>query len=395
MSDAGRPAPGELEDVPLERLRLRRSAKWRTYPADVLPAFVAEMDFALAAPIREALAEAVALSDTGYPSSGGLGESLARFSAERFAWEVDPDRVRPAPDVMTAVAHLLQGFSEPGGGVVVNPPIYPPFRSVSEAIGRKVVEVPLARVGAGYELDLEALERAFAGGARVYLLCQPHNPSGRSFSREELAGIAALSAHHGVIVISDEIHAALTLPGARHIPYLSLAEAAARGVAITGASKAWNLAGLKCAAIVTASSKMERALNKSLPGFLAYHVGHFGVLASLAAFDAGGPWLDAVLARLDVNRGALAALLAERLPGVVYRPPEAGYLAWLDCRSLGLGDDPAAAFLEHGRVALSSGPTFGEQGRGYARLNFATSPALLAEAVDRLAAGAARAAQAV
>jgi len=379
--------PGSLDDLSLALLRRRRSAKWTTYPADVLPAFVAEMDFPLAPPIRTLLAEAVERSDTGYPSPALLGEAFAGFAAARFGWEVAPARVRAAPDVMTAVTELLRALTAPGEGVVVNPPIYPPFLGVTAELGRRVVEAPLRHSERGFELDLDALETAFAGGARTYLLCHPHNPTGRSFRREELQAIASLALRYGVTVVSDEIHAPLTLPGASHVPYLSLAgEAASHGVAVAGASKGWNLAGLKCALIVSGSDEMDARLEDALPSHLRYHVGHLGVLASIVAFEHGGPWLDAVVAQLDRNRRSLETLVCSELPGVVYVPPQAGYLAWLDCRRLGLGEDPAAVFLEHGRVALSPGPSFGTQGRGFARLNFATSSALLAEAVERMAA---------
>lgn len=376
-----------FEEVPLEELRRRRSVKWTQYPPEVLPAFVAEMDFALAPAIRQALAEAVEISDTGYPQDGKIMAAFAAFAADRFGWAVEPSRVRTAPDVMTAVSELVRGLSEPGDGVVVNPPIYPPFRSVTAELGRRLIEAPLARSLDGrFELDLELLERRFAEGARVYLLCHPHNPSGHSFRREELAGIARLADRYGVTVVSDEIHAPLTLAGAAHVPYISLGgEATEHGVVVAGASKAFNLAGLKCAVIVTGSERMEARLQQELSSFLRYHVGHLGVLASLAAFERGQPWLAALTAHLDENRRRLAASLAEALPEVGYVPPDAGYLAWLDCRALDLGDDPSIAFLERGGVALSAGPTFGVEGMGFARLNFGTSTALLDEAVRRLA----------
>jgi cystathionine beta-lyase len=381
---------GGFEELQLEALRLRRSAKWRTYPADVLPAFVAESDFGLAPPIRAALAQAVEHGDTGYPFAAALGEVFAGFAARCFDWQVDPAAVRPAADVMSAIAELLRALSQPGDAVVVTPPVYPPFFSVPLEVGRRVVEAPLARHGSGYVLDLDALAAAFAAGARVMLLCHPHNPTGRSFRLEELSALAQLAARHEVVVISDEIHAPMTLPGARHIPYLSLgSEAAQRAVAVVGASKAWNIPGLKCALIVTASETMEARLRETLSVHLGYRVGHFGVLASLAAFGQGESWLDALRRRLDGNRALLAALLAERLPEVGFLPPEAGYLAWLDFRALPLGDDPAALLLEHGRVALSSGLTFGSGGSGFARLNFGTSPMILTEAVARVASGVA------
>ena len=375
-----------FDDVSLELLRARRSAKWRKYAPDVLPAWVAELDFALALPIREALQTAVARDDTGYADFGRLGQAFAGFAAWRFGWEVDPERVRLVPDVISAVAELLRALVEPGGGVVVNPPVYPPFFLISREIGCSVVEVPLLETDAGSRLDLDGLERAFAAGAGAYLLCHPHNPTGTSFPRAQLEAVAELAAAHGVVVISDEVHAPMTMAGVEHVPFLATGDAAAEnGLALVSASKAWNLAGLKCAQIVTASDAMHERLRKALPSHLSFHAGHFGVLANVAAYEHGGEWLDALVRHLERNREAISGLLAEHLPVVEYRPPEAGYLAWLDCRALELGDDPAEVFLERGRVALSPGPPFGSQGRGFARLNFGTSSALLEEAVRRMA----------
>jgi cystathionine beta-lyase len=374
-----------FDDVSLELLRLRHSAKWVKYPPDVLPAWVAEMDFALALPIREALLAAVSRDDTGYPDATKLGPSFARFSSERLGWEVDPERVRTVADIMSGVIELLRVLTAPGDGVVINPPVYPPFFRTIRELGRAVVEVPLARAGDGWKLDLDGLEAVFAAGARAYLMSQPHNPTGTSFERAELEAVARLASLHGVTVISDEVHAPMTMPGGTHVSYLAVEGAQADGVAVASASKAWNLAGLKCAVVVSASAEMHERLEEKLPKHLAFHAGHLGVLATIAAFDHGGEWLDALVAHLDRNRLLLSELLAEHLPGVGYVPPQAGYLAWLDCRELGLGDDPAEAFLERGRVALSPGPTFGEPGHGFARLNFGTSSALVEEAVRRMA----------
>jgi cystathionine beta-lyase len=208
------------------------------------------------------------------------------------------------------------------------------------------------------------------------LLCNPHNPTGTVFTRDELAAVAQLASAHGVLVVSDEVHAPMTLPGATHTPYLSLTEL---GIALVSASKAWNLAGLKSALAVVDATELS-----AIPPHVSYHAGYFGVLASIAAYTDGAGWVDDLVAHLDAQRARLVDLLAAELPQVGYEPPQAGYLAWLDCRALGLGDDPSAAFLERGRVALSPGPTFGEQGKGFARLNFGTSGELLAEAVRRM-----------
>jgi cystathionine beta-lyase len=379
---------GELrfDDLSLETLRRRRSVKWQTYPPDVLPAFVAEMDFPLAPVVREALLEAVELDDCGYPFAAPLRDAFATFAASRYGWTVEPERVTLVPDVVSGIADLIDVLTEPGAGVVVNPPVYGPFFPTILGAGRRVVESPLALGDDGiWQLDLEALERAFAD-ASAYVLCNPHNPTGRAYTRGELAAVADLAARHGVIVLADEIHAPMALDGATHVPYLTVSdEAAEHGLVLTSASKAWNVAGLK-AAVVVAGSETGAALAAKLSPSLPFHAGHFGVLATVAAFERGGAWLDELNRHLDLNRRRLADLLARELPAAGYALPEAGFLAWIDCRALGLGDDPAAAFLEHGRVALSSGPWFGTGGEGFARLNFGTSGALLEEAVRRMAA---------
>jgi cysteine-S-conjugate beta-lyase len=378
---AGTPHVDPFDDVSLELLRTRHSAKWTKYDPDVLPAWVAEMDFALALPVREVLQQAIARDDTGYAMPGRLAPAFAGFAGRRFGWEVDPAQVRLVADVVTGIEELLRALTEPGDAVVINPPVYPPFFMATQLVGREVVEVPLRPGG----LDLDGLEAAFAAGAQAFLLCHPHNPTGMPFPAEQLDAVAELAAAHGVTVIADEVWAPLTLPDVACAPFLSLGSAAAEtGVALWSASKSWNIAGLKAAVIVTASERMNALIEERVPAHIGVHAGHLGVLASIAAFEHGEEWLDALVRHLDRNRSALTGLLAEHLPGVAYEPPGAGYLAWLDCRELGLGDNPAEAFLERGRVALSEGPPFGEQGRGFARLNFGTSTVLLEEAVCRM-----------
>ena len=370
--------PTRFDDVSLDELRTRRSVKWRRYPEDVLPAWVAELDFPLAAPVHRALADALARDDTGYANADGLPAAFASFAAARWRWDVDPQRTLLVADIMSGVGELLRALTAPGDGVVVNPPVYPPFFKMVKEVGRELVEAPL---DAGWRLDLDALEAAFATGARCYLLCSPHNPTGTVHTRDELAAIVELAERHDVLVISDEVHAPMTLPGATYVPYLEVGPE--NGLALVSASKAWNVPGLKCALAVVASERMTEELRR-LPAHVPFHVGHFGVLANIAAYADGGPWLDGLVAHLDAQRDRVAELLAAELPDVRHVRPEAGYLVWLDCRELDLGDDPSAVFLERGRVALSPGPEFGSQGKGFARLNVGTSGALLADAVARM-----------
>ena len=374
----------------LETLRRRRSAKWATHPDDVLPLPVAEMDFALAPPVRETLAEAVRRSDTGYAAGGTqLAEALERFAARRWGWDIDPGSVATATDVGVACVEMLRVLCRPGDAVVINPPVYPPFFHWVEETDTKLVEVPLRQDGAGaWRLDLDALAEAFANRPTAYVLCNPHNPVGRVHSPEELAEVVRLAHRYGVTVVSDEIHAPVVLPGSSFTPFLTVPGAADIGVSLVSASKAWNLAGLKCASIVSASPAM-RGLVQRRPVDARWRIGHFGVLASVAAFDAGAEWLDALLATLAERRTQLGDLLAQHLPDVRWHPPQATYLAWLDCRAYGDGTVPRDRFLEHGRVALEPGPNFGAPGSGWVRLNFGTSAEIVQAAVERMAAAVA------
>jgi cystathionine beta-lyase len=373
-------------DLSVDELRRRRSVKWRFKEPDVLPLWVAEMDVHLAEPVRHALAELVERSDTGYVTWDGLAEAYAAFAARRWRQELDPGRMFVVPDVMRGIFEVLLVATESGDQVVINPPVYAPFFETITHARRRLVEVPLLRDAAGmYELDLAALERAFAGGARAYLLCSPHNPVGRVWTRAELEAVAALAETYGVLVLVDEIHAPLVYQPHRFVPFATLdAPAAGEAISFVSASKAWNLAGLKCALAVAGSAR-GAALLAGMGEEVSFGAGLFGAVANTVAFAQGEPWLDELLVALRANRGRLGGLLAEHLPAVRWQPEDvqATYLAWLDCSPLGL-DDPAGVFEQHGRVALEPGPLFGTGGGGFIRLNFATSPAILDEAVRRM-----------
>src|SRR6185437_14380994 len=250
-----------FDDLDLDRLRRRRSEKWRLHPPDVLPAFIAEMDYDLAEPVAAALRAAVDLDDCGYATPDGLGETFAAFAAARHGWTVDPGRVHLVPDVMAGFDAIVALATEPGDGVVINPPVYPPFFQHIGFARRRVMEVPLVRHGGRWELDFAGLEAAFAAGARAYLLCNPHNPTGRVFSTADLDRIGSLAEQYGVLVLADEIHAPLTLPGARHTPFVSLGGAAAEhGATLASASKAFNVAGRRGAVAVPGSAPVLRVL---------------------------------------------------------------------------------------------------------------------------------------
>ncbi|PRY54072.1 MalY/PatB family protein [Glycomyces artemisiae] len=384
-TDASTDLPGDpLRQLTLDQLRQRTSEKWRHYDPDVLPLWVAELDVHLAEPIAKAVTDTIAAGDTGYPSGTGYADAVAAFAAERWDWDLDPGLIRTVPDIMLGVVEMLKAVTGPGDAIVVNSPVYPPFHTFPVFNDRKVIEAPL---GADHRIDFAALAAAFEvalgrGGRAAYLLCHPHNPTGTVHTRAELERVARLAADYGVRVVADEAHAPLVAPGTRFTPYLTVA-GGETGLALTSAAKGWNLPGLR-GAVAIAGTAAEADLAR-MPEQMSSSISHLGSIAHAAAFREGGPWLDALLLGLEANRRLLAGLLAEHLPAVRYRPQPGTYLAWLDCRALGLGDDPAAVFLERGRVALNSGLPFGTGGKGHVRFNYGTSPEIVTEAVERMA----------
>ena len=393
-----------LTRLSLEELRTRTSAKWRTHPPEVLPLWVAEMDVLLADPIVEALTDAIRRGDTGYPAGEGYAQAFAGFAGRRWGWAgLRPERTTIVPDVMLGVVEVLRLVTRPGDTVVVAPPVYPPFYAFVTHDHRRIVEAPLTPEG---RLDVHALEAAFIearsrGGAAAFLLCNPHNPTGVVHTRAELEAVARLAREHGVRVVADEIHGPLTLPGTTFTPYLTVA-GADDAFALSSASKAWNLAGLKAALLIAGEGAVDDLAR--IPEEVSHGPSHLGVIAHTAAFTAGDAWLDALLAGLDENRALLGPLLAEHLPAVRWQPPEGTYLAWLDCRALGLHDPddpggpgetidvsgPARFFLDEAGVALTSGHVFGHGGAGHVRLNLATRPEIVTEAVTRMGAAVRR-----
>jgi cystathionine beta-lyase len=377
-----------LHALPIDELRQRSSTKWRKYPADVLPLFVAETDYPLAPAITRVLARAVELGDTGYtPPDPGIREAFVGFAKRRLGWTVDPSHVFWTGDVMMGVVEILRRVIDPGDRVVVMTPVYPPFFDTVEEAGGVVDRVSLLRTAEGFEMDLDRVEASLSAGARAILLCNPHNPTGTVHRTETLAALAALAERFGATVVSDEIHGPLSYAPTVFTPFLSSSPAAARvGYAVTSASKTFNLAGLKCAVMV-AGAEAQAGILRTLPWEVEWRTGLFGALANVAAYsDESDPWLDSLLAALDENRTLLVDLLSENLPESRFLAPEAGFLAWVDVSAYGWGDNPAGRILRETKVALHHGPLFGVEGRGHVRINFGCAPEVLREAVERIGA---------
>jgi len=386
-------------DSELERLRSQTCVKWNHFPDDVIPAWVADMDLPPAPVVVDAVQRLLDCGDLGYNFAAasriptafverqerkfGWSPKVERVERE-FAWQPEVTGVRLFCDVMQAVETTLWLHTEPGEGVVLLTPVYHPFYHAIEATGCRLVDVPLDPGTWG--IDADRLAAAIDDTTRVLLLCSPHNPTGRSFSRDELAAVARIAEERDLLVISDEIWSDLTFTGSAHVPFASVSpEAEARTVTVTAASKAFNLAGLRCAVAHFGHKQIAEKID-ALPGHVLGAVGTPGAEATLAAWTLGDDWLAQTLAHLESNRDHLASRLAAELPEVAYSPGAATYLAWLDFSALDLGEDPAAVLLEKARVALSRGLDFGSAGAGFARLNFATSRALLDEIVDRIVA---------
>ena len=382
-----------IDSLSVAELRRSSGIKWRLFGEDVLPAWVADMDFPVAPPVHRAIRDLVGRHDFGYhivPLSPHLRDALISRMAERFSWQVEPSRIVPLVNVVQGLDASVLLHSRPEDGVIVQVPIYPPFLAAVLRSGRRLVENPLLRAADRFEIDFDRLRANIDPSTRLFLLCNPHNPTGRVFERAELSALGELALEHDWIVVSDEIHADLTFPGHQHLPFASLGpELAQRTITLTSATKAFNLAGLPCAFAIFGSDRLQQPF-RDLPPHVLGHCGILDDAATHAAWTEGQPWLDEVMAYLLENRDLVLDFFARELPAVRVLPPEATYLAWLDCRDLGLPGDPFRFFLEHARVALSRGPDFGTGGEGCARLNFATSRAILTEILERMAAAVRR-----
>lgn len=370
---------------PLGELRKRKSLKWRYYEKEVLPLPVAEMDFPIAEPIKNALRDMIDRSDTGYLGPfPELFESFRIFSNELWEWNPDVSQMRTATDVGVGVVEVMRTLIQPGDKVLLNSPIYDNmWRWVTE-VKAELIDVPLKRNQLEYSLDLEAIESAYRTGVKVHLLCSPHNPVGTVFDRESLSKLADLAKQYQVIVISDEIHAPLTLVERKFIPFLNVSDAAREiGITVTSASKTFNLAGLKCALIITENVALKEKIN-AMPISVGYRASLFGAVAAASAMSECSEWLAGVLLTLDENRKLIKKIIDTKIPSIGYRIPDFGYLAWLDLTALGLGDDPAKVLLERGKLAVNGGHMYGPEHSSFIRFNFGTSPEIITEAFERI-----------
>ena len=381
----------DFESVSLDWLHAKPGAKWNRTP-EAIAAWVADMDFGPPPVVVDALRRVIDAGDFGYPDYrepfGGSAATdvFIERCARRYGWRINQPDTMELNDVLQGIQIVVHLCTEPGDRVVVHTPTYPPFLHSVEDDGRVVVPVPARRSDTsptGWMFDYDALDATLrTSPAKVLLLCHPHNPTGHVFDTQELRVLADLAARHNLLVISDEIHADLTYGSAAHQPMDLFAPG--RTVTIHAASKAFNLAALRFA-VMHVDAPAVAATLKTVPAHLFGATNLMGAVAAEAAWRDGDEWLAAVLLHLDRQRGLLGTLLADQLPLVGYVAPSSTYLAWLDCRPLGLGDDPSATFLERG-VRLSEGPNFGNEGNGFARLNFATSSTVLRQIVERMAA---------
>lgn len=379
-----------VDAMSADQLRRRGGLKWAVTEPGELAAWIAEMDLPMAPPIRSALHRGIDDGTVGYlpPAvAAAYAEAVAGFEAEQFGWSVDPATVVPQADVLAALELACRRLLPPGAALILPTPAYMPFLALPPLWGIEVLTVPSLpdrEASSGYRLDLDGLASAFAAGGALLVLCNPYNPVGKVFRRDELTALTAVVERHGGHVFADEIWAPLVYRGAGHVPYAGTSDAAAEHtITAVSASKAWNLPGLKAAAAIM-SGAAGRAAAGELGDFAAHGAALPGLIAGTAAFNAGGPWLRHTLRYLDGNRQLLTQRLAA-LGGVGFRPPDATYLAWLDLRGFHVPGGPTIAEYLRQRAGIV-GVDGAECGApGFLRLNFAMPRPLLAELADRLA----------
>lgn len=392
------------DDITIDSLIEKGSFKWSAYPGTI-GAWTAEMDFGVAPAIRATLEQLDASDLYGYSTPAlmrDMAQATAQFYNDTYGWDVNPEWVSPVSDVLTGMQAVLSFYTEPGAKLVLPTPAYMPFLTMPKIHGREIVEVPMLRNESGsgdakptWTMDFEAIDRALStagadgGSGGLLVLCNPHNPIGRVYTRGELEELSRIVEKHGARVFSDEIHAPLTFTGHTHVPYASINEAAANHtVTVTSHSKSFNTPGLKCAQIIF-SNEADFAIWGTHGMFTGKSAANPGLLAAVAAYRDSRDWLADTSAYLERNRDALPGLLERHLPKAVYQPPEGTYLAWIDLSAYDLGDDLTSFFVDRARVSIIDGALCGEAGRGFIRLNMGTPLPILEEIVERLGAAVA------
>ncbi len=374
-------------NVTEDKLRRKRGAKWNSYPVDVLPAWVADMDFTVAEPIREALGQRIGASDFGYPVGSEDSGLLSLFKSrvrKYFDWDIEESDVLILNDVVQGLYLGVTCFSKRDEGVLIQTPIYPPFLHAAQETGRRALLQPLVAGEEKFEIDFDKIESSIDSSTRIFALCNPHNPSGRAFNLQELEKIGELCCRHDLIILSDEIHADLVFRPNRHIPIASIApEIQRRTMTLMSASKSFNIAGL-CMAFAHFGSKSLKEKFELIPQHSRGGTNTLSVAAVTAAWTSCDSWLEEIRGVLHGNRDAVATFVAEKQPQIGYFLPEATYLAWLDLRAFACKLSHHQFMLQSAKVALGNGEDFGEEGVGFVRLNFATSPAILSEIFDRI-----------
>ena len=378
----------ELDAIGIDRLRENGSLKWSVFP-EAIGAFVAEMDFPAAPAVDAAIRDALDRGLTGYLPAAvrdRMADAAARWQRDRYGWEVPAERIRPVPDVLTALRTTIDFFTAPGSKIVLPTPAYMPFLTIPALHDREIIEVPMLVDGGRPVYDLDGIDRALADGGGLLILCNPYNPLGRVFERAELEAVAAVVERHGARVFSDEIHAPLVFAPHRHVPYASIGSGAAgHTITAVSASKAWNLPGLKAAQVILTNDADAEIWTRPEVAWAEHGTANLGVVATTAAFDDGRDWLAETLDYLDGNRRLLGELLAEHIPAMGYRAPEGTYIAWLDARDLGIDGSPAVFFREHAGVAMTDGAACGAAGEGHLRFILATPRPVIEQAVRQMA----------
>ena len=366
--------------------RNTESIKWNYFAEDVLPMWVADMDFRSPEPVMDALRERIEHGVFGYGvSPKGLRSAIVQHLADRQNWHLDEDSISFISGVVTGFTHAIYSLTQPGDKVLIQTPVYPPFLSAPGSAGRHCVQNELVLTENGkYEVDFDDFEEKVAGGVKLFILCSPHNPIGRVFTRDELTQMADICLKHQVTICSDEIHSDLVFPGNTHLPIASIApEVAEITVTYFAPSKTFNLAGFSTSVYVAENLEMRQQLSENMRMLLG-HPNILGLHAALAAYRHGDAWLNELLVYLEVNRDYLVDFVKQNLPGVSIWSPEGTYLGWLDCRGLGLDQSPHTFFLKAAKVGLNDGKDFGAQGEGFVRLNFGCPKSLLREGLDRM-----------